>query len=809
MQELGSNAASAARWAFRLPRQTLLIFALAIVITLVGLSISLAELPRRSMPGPPPAAIASTGPVQGEIYRWRAVAVGGGGFVTGLASDSLGKTRVARTDVYGAYLWDAALNRWRQLVSAASMPPDDRVQNALGEGVYEIMVAPHASNRLYMALKGWVYRSDDRGAHWRKSGGGKPFPLSFDPNSDFRLYGPFIAVSPDNPDLVLFGTPNDGLWRSLDGAEHWERIASVPASADLRPEKGIQAPGLPIWFAPTRSGTTPRRILVASAGHGIFVSGDNGASFVPLVAPAEPHPQTVAQGAFAANDTFFAVDREARRAWRYRDGAWADLTSQGLPAVEFAGIAAKPDVGAVYATTIGGDAWCSSDGGTRWSRLWRSAGVGEGDPPWLRLNNGGFFAMGQVQFDPVEPGRLWAAAGTGPYFSDVGSGCPWRLPWISQARGIEELVANDAVQPPGHAPLFAAWDFGINLKPDLDSFSTSFGPKERLLIATQQIDWSPSDPAFLVTNASDTRLNCCSEDGDSVLAGYSLDGGQTWHKFPTLPQPPGTKADDPWRMSFGGIAVAADSTRNIVWEPAFSKSPFYTLDRGATWNRVVLSGEKLPLTGSFDAYWGSRKTLAADRVLPGTFYLAHLGGGANDKLRGLWRTRDGGKHWDRVFTGEIAPGGKANGKLRAVPGRAGHLFYTAGIGYGPDTGLRRSRDGGVTWQIVAGVQSVDDVAFGKAAAGRKYPAIFLSGKISGIYGIWRSVDDTATWQRVAGFPVGRLDRVSVVEADKDVFGRVYVGYTGSGWLYGEPAECMSKPLEPGDDQECLHVSPDR
>lgn len=753
-----------------------------------------------------PALSKAAGPVAGEAYLWRPVAIGGGGFVTGIAADDQGNTRVIRTDVHGAYRWDAKADRWEQLVTAASMPEAARVQNGMNEGAYEIAVAPGDGRRLYLAIKGAVYRSDDRGRHWTRPTGAGLDPLTFYPNGEFRLYGPFLAVSPIDPNLLFLGTPGAGLWRSNDGAASWSRVADVPAGADLRPAAGVQSPGIVVRFGPKQAGGGATPIYAASPGHGLLVSVDDGASFRPL---GKAGPVTVAQAAFAADGSLFAVDTEAKKAWVYRHDSWRELTGAGgLAAAAFVGVAVDRAGGAVYVTDQGGQGWCSADGGARWSTEPHSTTVGEGEPPWLRVNGGGYFASGQIGFDPVVASRLWVASGVGPYFADVGPGCG-SLTWKSQVRGIEELVANDVVQPPGHAPLFAAWDFGIHVRADLDAYSTTYGPKERVLISAQQLDWSPADPGFVVTNASDARIGCCSEDGDAVLAGFSRDGGHHWQKFESLPTPPGTKANDPWRMAFGTIAVAADRTDNIVWAPAFNRSPFYTLDRGVTWRKVTLPGEDGPDTGSFQNYYGARKTLAADRVRPGTFYLVHSGEAPNAALRGLWRTTDRGATWTRVFTGEIAPNSGFSAKLRAVPGEAGHLFFTAAVGFGPDTRLRRSRDGGATWQALDGVDHVDDVAFGRTAAGAHDPTIFVSGLVGGHYGIWRSTDDAASWQRVAGFPLGRLDQVTVVEGDKDVFGRVYVGYMGSGWLYGSPAGCAPRPFAPGDDRDCEAVAPAR
>ncbi|AMJ63794.1 hypothetical protein [Bosea sp. PAMC 26642] len=744
-------------------------------------------------------------PASTERYLWKPVAIGGGGFITGYDADRSGATRVIRTDVYGAYLWIADGARWAQLVTASTMPESDRVQNGAADGVYEIAVAPSKAERIYMAIKGHVYRSDDRGTSFVRASHAKPFPMKFDPNSEFRHYGSFMAVSPVDPDLVFLGTPEDGLLRSQDAGVTWQSVAGMPKGQDLRPAAGVQSPGVLPWFERVAGSRYSGRILAMSAGNGLFVSSDAGRSFAPLVAADRPQPKTLKHGAFAPDGTFYGVDIESGTLWRLRDASWTNLTEhRGLTTGRFASVAINPRNGQIFVFEENGRAFRSGDGGERWVRLSHRSRVGEGDPPWLRVANQSYFATSRVVFDPVLPDRMINSAGTGVYVADMPETAQ-EIVWTSQTRGVEELVANDAVHPPGRAPLFASWDFGIHLKTDLDAFSTTYGPKERVLIAAQQVDWSASDPNFLVTNASDTRMDCCSQDGQSVLAGYSLDAGRSWTRFPSLPQPPGTQASDPWRMSFGSIAVSSDDTKNIIWLPSFDRSPFYTMDRGASWTRVQLPGETLPNTGSHAQYYYVRRTLTADRVSPGVFYYFHSGEGRNVALRGLWRTQDGGGSWARIYDREIAPHSGFSAKLRAVPGKEGHLFFTSGVAEGQDLRLRRSIDGGASWTQLPNVDHVDDIGFGKAAEGSTYPTIFLSGRVSGGYGIWRSTDDASSWKQVAGFPLGTLDQVSVVEADKDRFGRVYVGYKGSGWRYGEPATCNAAPYRFPNASECTDV----
>jgi hypothetical protein len=361
--------------------------------------------------------------------------------------------------------------------------------------------------------------------------------------------------------------------------------------------------------------------------------------------------------------------------------------------------------------------------------------------------------------------------------------------WQSQARGIEELVATDIVQSPGRAPMFAALDFGIHVKADLGPFSTTFGPKPRFTIAAQQVAISPADPDFAATNASDTR-QCCAEDGQSVLAGTTRDGGKSWQRFAALPTPPGTSAQDPWRMAYGTLAVSAGdpaiscgrrATTARLSSPQIMGPPGRRCICPARWGRPPA---RSPTSGSTAR--PCRRWRQGRGVLP-----LPQRRGAQPRAGGLWRSSDGGRNWAQVWRGEVAPASGGAAKLRAVPGQAGHLFFTSASS-GADQRLRRSTDGGEHWAPVPGVEQVDDIAFGKAARGGTYPAIYLAGRVKGAFGLWRSVDNTASWQRLVDFPLGRLDQITVLAADPVAFGRVYVGFMGSGFVYGESSDCAPR-----------------
>jgi hypothetical protein len=220
---------------------------------------------------------------------------------------------------------------------------------------------------------------------------------------------------------------------------------------------------------------------------------------------------------------------------------------------------------------------------------------------------------------------------------------------------------------------------------------------------------------------------------------------------------------------------------NIVWVPSNNGTPYYTKDGGTTWTAVNAPGA--PTTGETGWGWAwflNRPIVAADRVTTGTFYLYNY-------LTGLYRSTSGGDSWTLVKSGEIAPFSGYNAKLVSVPGQAGHLFFTSGQldGDNPyDSPLMRSADGGVTWTAVPNVLEAYAVGFGKAAPGAAYPAIFIVGWVGNVYGVWRSDDNAQSWVSLGAFPLGSLDQIQTIDGDKNTYGTVYVGFSGSGYAYG-------------------------
>nr|BFE72596.1 hypothetical protein GCM10020092_058970 [Actinoplanes digitatis] len=78
-----------------------------------------------------------------------------------------------------------------------------------------------------------------------------------------------------------------------------------------------------------------------------------------------------------------------------------------------------------------------------------------------------------------------------------------------------------------------------------------------------------------------------------------------------------------------------------------------------------------------------------------------------------------------------------------------------------------------------------NVAFGKAAPGAAYPAVFLVGTAGGVAGVFRSDDGGASWVRINDDAHQYGNAGDALAGDPRVYGRVYLGTNGRGILYAD------------------------
>ena len=682
---------------------------------------------------------------------WRTLRIGAGGSLTGLDISPDGSTRVVRADTYGAYIWDDARSQWIQLVTTSSMSAFD-VGVDSGEGVYEIRVAPHLPTRLYMAYRGSIYRSDNSGSQWTRTAFDKVF---MDANDDFRILGQKMAVDPADPNVVYVGTPKNGLFVTINGGGTWQNVSAVPGSLKNSSGNYPGITGIEFDPAPGAAGGRTNTIFAASYGHGVYESTDRGASWSAIGGPS-----AVGYAAVSTTGVYYVVGN-GNSLWSYKNGAWTQLLAwDGIGTV-----AVNPgDPNEIVAQSISGGISVSYDAGTTWSGENPTKRFNSTDIPWL-AGSGSYMSITGTLFDPSDPNKLWVSAGVGVWNTTNLPTANFKrnIPviWNDQSAGIEELVANQIISPPGGKALLASWDRPVFYVDDPEHFPSSYGPdNQNAIVMGWALDYASTDPRFVVGLFNWWNVE---------KSAYSRDGGRTWTPFASYPPTIATG-------KIGG-SIAASTPTNFIWVPSNNSSPYYTNDGGVTWKSISIDGVPTTSeTGWGSAYYLNRHIVAADRVAAGTFYMYN-------SSKGLYRSTDGGARWTIVHSGEIAPFSGFNAKLQSVPGHAGHLFFTSGPQGGPGdhhpaaNPFMRSIDGGATWTAVPNVLEVRAFGFGKAA-------IFIVGWVNGQYGIWRSEDNAQSWVQIGDFPLGSLDHLNAVEGDKNVYGTVYVGFGGFGYAYG-------------------------
>jgi hypothetical protein len=694
--------------------------------------------------------------------NWQTLEVGAGGFVDGIDVAPDG-TMVVRTDTYGAYIWNGT--EWQQLVTSTSMPaafmtPDNLLNAA--QGVYEIQIASSNSNILYMMFEGYVFESSNKGTTWTQTAFA---PITEDPNIvPYKSDGQKIAIDPENANIVYVGTPQSGLFVTMNGGASWQSVSAVPAS---QADGSGNYPGIDgILFDPALGVTSGKTdtIFAASYGNAVYESTNAGVSWSSIGGPGD-----VVYAAVSSTGVYYASDGNSL--WSYAAGVWSELISnnsgQGVHA-----IAVDPnDPNEIVVQTTAGWLNVSYNGGATWSgNDWSSNEVSSSDIAWLAGANteaagSVFMDIGGLAFDPLVPNELVATGGTGVWITSnlptiQGQGTP--VIWDDQSVGIEQLVANEIIVPPGGDPVLASWDRPFFYISDANAYPSTYGPVETSsVVAGWSIDYASTDPSFLVGIA---------DWFGTEESGYSTDGGQTWTAFPTFI--PGAGTD------FIGGTIAASTPENIIWAPADNTQPYYTLNGGETWNPITLPG--VSSWNGFDfAYYLDTRTVTADRVLPNTFYLY-------DYESGLYESTNGGVSWTEVYNGQISLGSGDNAELQSVPGEAGNLFFTSGpeSGAQPDgIGFYRSTNQGVTWATVANVQDVTTFGYGAPAPGQSYPSIYIVGYVNNVYGIWQSNNDAQSWIQIGTYPDSSLDNIKTISGDPNIYGQVYVGFEGSGYSY--------------------------
>lgn len=687
--------------------------------------------------------------IEGQTYG--NIQMGGGGFISGIVTSKTEKDLLyVRTDVGGAYRWDAAINEWTPLLDWIS-------SSQLGYlGVESMALDPSNSNNLYM-LVGISYFNNGNSAVLRSTDKGKTFSIT-NITSLFKVHGngmgrntgEKLVVDPNLGTILFCGSRSNGLFKSTNSGASWSRVASLNVTTTTT-ENGISF----VLFDPTSGtvGSATQTLIagVSRTGENLYKSNDGGATFSALTGgPTTLMPN---RAVLAKDSTLFITytnlsglwDINSGQIWKYKlsTGIWTNITPSGFTC-GFGGISVDPvNPKRVIATTLniyspGDQIFLSTNGGQSWVNKVKTGYKFDPNGVTWAKNGMNLHWAGCIEFDPFNTKRAFVVSGNGLFRTDNIDSTT--NVWKFDVKGIEETVPYDMISIPNGPTITSLADVVGSVNNDPAVFGEGMTPGYGSYTSVAFAALKPN----LVFRTG--------ESSGTTGMYYSTTTGKTW----TSRIAKGIK---------GELAISADGSA-VLHCPENSITTYRSLDNGVTWNNVIgLSFACKPV---------------ADPVNSAIFYAY------NSSTGRMMASYDNGVSF--IASGTSGTGGSNH--VITVPGYEGNLWLAL---YGG--GLKRSIDRGASYTKITTVTYCDAVGIGKTAPGAAYPTLFIWGTVSGVEGLFFSTDEGKTWNRMNddaheyGGVVGHF-----VVGDVNVLGRVYLNTAGRGIVYVKPDYMLSATI---------------
>ena len=728
--------------------------------------------------------------------RWANVKFGGGGYVPGLIfHPNSPDVLYARTDMGGAYRWDAANAAWVPITDGFG------AADSFYHGSETMALDPNDDNRVYMSTGMYLsdkadarlYISTDRGDSWTYVN----LPFSAASNAQGRAVGERLMVDPNDPTILLYATRTTGLWKSADRGQTWQQLTSLSthkmtnAEIDTAQWRGVVGMEQVIFDTSTKgtgqatqtiyTAVAPDYAAFAGLTYSMYKTTDGGATWTGVPTPVTgyyiPHMVRAKDGMMyvAFTKTSGPGAEGPARLYKFDGSNWTLLkqydptwVNYGMGGLSVSGTGATTRI-ALGVTNSWGN-WegqhivqMSDDAGVTWREIsTQTPHFGE-MPGWSGWPD-------DVEIDPNNPERVLHVTGGGVWETRNASAA--KPTWNFIAKGHEETAALALMTPPPGANyqlLNSSGDIGMVVHTELTKAPTR-GPKNWFSNSNSS-DMAWSNPAYIATIGTTTW------DHPNVAGAYSTDSGLTWTAF---------AANHPDGMAHqgGDSTLAVTKPGHIVWAPSDSV-PAYTTDSGASWTYTNLPAVEP----------GTSYRLAADRKNPNRVYAYQGGGGWWRSAPLFYYSTDGGHTFtlsSQFSTLGPRPEFISNTSLAVNANAEGDVWLA------DSHSIFHSLDGGATWTKLSVTESIwgdnptwswpvvygaTSIALGKAPAGASYSAsVYVVGVINGVWGVHRSDDGGTTWRRFND-DKHQYGGIGTLAADQTVPGRLFMSGGGRGVLF--------------------------
>ena len=684
-----------------------------------------------------------------QTYNWNSVAIGGGGFVTGIITSKTEQgVMFSRTDVGGAYRWDALNSKWIPLL-------DWNSESETGfQGVESIAMDPQASKNVYM-LVGTDYFNSGKTAILRSTDYGNTFAIT-DVTSQFKAHGngmgrqngEKLVVDPNRGSILFCGSRRNGLFKSTDSGANWSNVTTTGNST-------ANGNGLSFVLIDPKSATTGNASQtiffgVSQTSNNFYKSTNGGTSFTAVTGG----PALMPQRAVLASDNNMYItyaDKEGPwnittgQIWKYNTstGAWTNVTPSGMTS-GFGGISVDPNnpnrliasttnlYWTQFPNAYGDRIFLSTNGGSSWTDLVGNSGITINPNGCTWITGKSIHWAGCIEFNPFNTAQAYVISGNGVFVCDNVNVAP--TTWKFLPNGMEETVALDIVSITGGPLVSVIGDYDGFVHSDI----TQYAPIHTPNIGTTT--------GLAVAALSTSKMVRVGGDNAGGKMYYTINQGTSWTQTASIN---GYK---------GKVALSANGN-TILHCPEGSSTIYRSINNGGTWS--ICNGVSIP-----DA------VPVADMVNSTKFY-------AYSKTNGsVFVSTDGGVN----FTITTTLNTYGSPIMRTVPGIEGDIWVPL-----YNSGLTHSTNSGATFTKLTNVTRCDAVGLGKAAPTASYFTIYIWGTVGGVTGVFASIDKGVTWTRANddAHEYGGPGNGQFVIGDMNVFGRVYMSTVGRGIAYGE------------------------